>query len=201
MIHKQPTRVRMTPAEFDAWSAQPENADRHYELIGSFVVEKNTAEDGAMVAHFDSSEIAQIIGLYLRGYLLKQPIGRLSGADGGFEVGTQRYIPDIGFISHDRFPGNYIGGYVPVAPDLAVEVISANDREANILVKLSNYLAAGCVVWIVYPQLLEVQVHAPSQPAKVLTLEDTLTGGPVLPKFSLPVRDIFDPLLSNAESD
>lgn len=187
----------MTPAEFDTWVARPENTDRLFELIGSNVVEKHAGEDGTMVAHFDASEIAQLIGFFLRRYLMTHPIGRLSGADGGFAVGAQRYIPDVGFIRHDRFPADYSGGYVAATPDLAVEVISANDREPDTLIKLSNYLAAGCVVWIVYPQLLSVQVHTPGQAAQVLSIDDTLTGDPVLPGFTIAVRECFSPLMDS----
>ncbi|MEL6306851.1 MAG: Uma2 family endonuclease [Chloroflexota bacterium] len=201
MLHKQPTQVRMSVVEFDAWVAKPENADRLFELIDGFVYEKNTAEDGRMVAHFDSSEIAQIIGYYLRDHLMQHPIGRLSDADGGYEVGDQRYIPDIGFIRKTRFPKDYAGGYVKATPDLAVEVISATDREPNILIKLSNYLAVKTVVWIVYPEFQQVQVHTPEKTARILTLEDTLDGSELLPDFTLSVRDIFKPLLDDSEED
>lgn len=201
MLHKQPTQVRMSVEEFDAWVLKAENTDRLFELIDGFVYEKNIAEDGRMVAHFDSSEIAQIIGYYLRDYLMKNPIGRLSGADGGYEVGDQRYIPDIGFIRKARFPKDYAGGYVSATPDLAVEVISATDREPNILIKLSNYLAVKTVVWIVYPEFQQVQVHTPDKTARILTLEDTLEGGVLLPDFTLAVRDIFKPLLTDTEAN
>ncbi|MCA9884696.1 MAG: Uma2 family endonuclease, partial [Anaerolineae bacterium] len=96
-----------------------------------------------------------------------------------------------------HFPKAYTGGYLPAPPDLAVEVISATDREANILVMLSTYLSAGTVVWIVYPTTFEVQVHVPYELPLVLSLEDTLTGGNVLPGFSVPVRAFFQPLLTD----
>lgn len=199
MRYQQPTRLQMSPEAFDVWVQRPENTDRLFELIDGFVSEKNTTEVGDMVSHFDASEIAQLIGYYLRAYLMTHPIGRLSGPDGGFEVGTQRFIPDVAFIRHEHFPTDYKGGYVAVAPDLAVEVISATDREANILIKLSNYLAVNTIVWIVYPQLLQIQVHTPAKAARVLTIEDTLTGGDMLPDFSVPVQDIFKMLLPESE--
>ncbi len=197
MLKESPIRVRMSPEEFDEWVMRPENVDRLFELIDGFVVEKNVSEDGQMVSHFDSAELAQVIGTFLRLFLMTNPIGRLGGADGGFLVGAMRYIPDVGFIRHDRFPEDYTGGYVSVAPDLAVEVISATDHEKNTLIKLGNYLAAKTVVWVVYPQAQEIQVYTPGVAPKILTMNDTLTGGEVLPGFSLSVRDIFKPLLKD----
>jgi Uma2 family endonuclease len=41
---------------------------------------------------------------------------------------------------------------LPVAPDLAVEIVSKNDRADDLLLKVSQYLQAGTqAVWLMYP--------------------------------------------------
>lgn len=45
--------------------------------------------------------------------------------------------------------------------DLAVEVKSPTDREMLMTIKVSNYLAAGTVVWAVYPDEGEIHVQRP----------------------------------------
>lgn len=38
-------------------------------------------------------------------------------------------------------------------PDLAIEIVSKNDRADNLLVKVSQYLEAGAsAVWLMYPK-------------------------------------------------
>lgn len=57
--------------------------------------------------------------------------------------------------------------------------------------KADYYLANGVrLVWLVYPEKHLVVVHTPDT-EDILTENDTLDGGDVLPGFKLPVRDIF----------
>jgi len=63
--------------------------------------------------------------------------------------------------------------------------------EEEIETKLKLYLAAGVLVWMVYPERQQVEVYAPSQPRRVMGIDDTLDGGDVLPGFTLPAREIF----------
>ncbi len=74
--------------------------------------------------------------------------GHITGADGGYIVKGERYIPDIGFISVERQPESSHDTYNPVHPDLAVEVVSPTDGERNLAIKIANYVAAGTVVWL-----------------------------------------------------
>jgi len=50
---------------------------------------------------------------------------------------------------------------------------------------------AGTVVWLVLPEVKEVEVYVPRLPMQKLTLNDTLDDGDLLPDFSLPLKDIF----------
>ena len=81
--------------------------------------------------------------------------------------------------------------YNPNPPDLAVEVVSPSDRESTLRIKVTNYLAAGTVVWVVLPQTRKVEVYVPRQPVTLLDETGTIDGGDILPGFKLVIKDIF----------
>jgi len=43
-----------------------------------------------------------------------------------------------------------------------------------------------------YPHRQQVHVYCSRAEVEILTAEDTLTGGDVLPDFSVPVADLFE---------
>ncbi len=76
-------------------------------------------------------------------------------------------------------------------PDLCVEVISANDVYVDVADKVNRYLADGVrMVWVFNPRLRDITVRV-SDSVKILTIDDTLDGGDVLPGFSAPVQALF----------
>jgi Uma2 family endonuclease len=178
-----PEQIRVTLEEFDEYINRPENADRLFEYIGGEIVEA--------VANNYSSEIAATILAEVKAFAKANNLGRVTGADGGYIVSGEKYIPDVAFISFARQPEPSHNAYNPNAPDLAVEVLSPGNTEEQMLVKVANYLAAGTVVWRVKPLEKQVVVLVPGKPAKTLTINDTLDGGDVLPGFKLAVREIF----------
>lgn len=177
---------RMTLAEFDAWASA--QYDRNYEFIGGDVVE--------VVSNSLGSRVTFKIGGFLFAYLQVHPIGEATTADGGYMVNGERYIPDIGFIRNERMMGKADSVYYPVAPDLAVEVISNpnNSQEMRDLrVKLVNYLKAGTMVWVIDPYNRTGEVYIPDQPIQLVNEEGFLSGGDVLPNFQVALKNIFPP--------
>ncbi len=80
----------------------------------------------------------------------------------------------------------------PASPDLAVEVLSADDLAGEVLAKVQDWLNAGCVaVWVIDPRTQTVTVYDSRRQAAALKASDTLTGGEVLPGFSTPVVEFF----------
>ena len=99
--------------------------------------------------------------------------------------------PDAAFVRRDRLSG-LTDRFVPLAPDLAVEVLSPSDRMTDALGKVTMYLQAGVQsVWLVDPLERTVTVFRPDAALKLLAEGDILDGGDVLPGFSVPVADIF----------
>ena len=189
-----PKTSTMTVTEFDAWAIQAENSDKRLEYINGEVVE--------LVTQSDASKIAMKFGVRIGIYLENNDIGELTGADGGYIVMGERYIPDVAFIRYDR-QTHPPTAYYPVAPDLAVEVISnkSNQQEMSTLrKKIGSYIAAGTVLWVVDPAEQTIEVYAPGQPTQTLRKTDTLPGGDVLPGFELVVKDIFPTAKTNEQA-
>ncbi len=77
-------------------------------------------------------------------------------------------------------------------PDLAVEVISENDKAWDVLEKVRAYLDAGTrAVWLIYPNLEVVHVFESFTQIRVLTRADVLDGGVVIHGFRLPLDLLF----------
>jgi Uma2 family endonuclease len=82
---------------------------------------------------------------------------------------------------------------LPLIPDLCVEIISPSDVYIAVETKVRNYLSHGVrVVWLVNPRTQTLTIHtAGSNQITRLTREDTLTGGDLLPGFTLKLDELF----------
>ncbi|MHC4850085.1 MAG: Uma2 family endonuclease, partial [Planctomycetota bacterium] len=77
-------------------------------------------------------------------------------------------------------------------PDLAVEVLSPDDRPGYVREKVAEWLEAGTVaVWVVDPRKRAVTIHESGRRSSTLTGVDTLDGGELLPGLELTVDHIF----------
>ena len=83
-------------------------------------------------------------------------------------------------------------GEIEVAPDLAVEVVSPNDKATALETKTLEYIAAGVrLVWVVVPEAKAVRVMRQDGSGGAFNLTQTLDGGDVLPGFTCAVADLF----------
>ena len=103
--------------------------------------------------------------------------------------------PDVFFVSAERLPlSERVQGYLEVMPELVVEIISPSDRDQEVNDKTLMWLSHGVLMVVeVYPAERAVMVHRAGVSAITLTGDDVLGGGDVLPGFSLPLSEIFDP--------
>jgi Uma2 family endonuclease len=83
-------------------------------------------------------------------------------------------------------------GYITIAPDLVVEVVSPNDLYYEVDRKVEEYLDAGVqLVWVINPDTRSVQVYVPGSGVTRLDDSQELTGRDVLPGFACRVGDLF----------
>ena len=133
-------------------------------------------------------------------YVQGHPIGRVLMDNAGFrlpipdaEDDTVR-SPDVAFVSFERMPDVPVG-FAPVAPDLAVEVLSPGDTVRDLDERMDDYFAAGTrAVWVIDPDRRTAAQHSTTAPTRRLREGDTLDGADVVPGFTLPVRALFDGL-------
>ncbi len=167
---------------------RPENVSRTFELIDGELKEK-------MPSFAYSSGISARVMTFVGMYLLTNDIAHITDAQGGYEIGENTLVPDVGVILKVRQPELPRDRYIPIPPDLVIEVVSQsdyNDPKNRIEKKLRIYLEAQIpLIWYLFPERREVEVYARNSGKQVLGVENTLDGGDVLPGFKLAVRDIF----------
>ena len=133
-----------------------------------------------------------MLGRHIEDYRL----GRLFGAETGFLIArnpdTVR-APDIAFIRQEHLPeSDPAEAFWPGPPDLAVEVLSPNDRRADLDEKIRDWLAAGVqLVWIVDPSQRTVTTYRSPEDVTVQTADDELAGGKIVPGFRCSITEIF----------
>jgi Uma2 family endonuclease len=187
-----PRRVALTPPPGKATEKDliwlNEHTNRLYELVDGVLVEK--------IVGLTESILANWLSYLLQCFLNDHDLGFLAGESGGLRLlpGLVR-LPDLSFISWTKVP---VRGEVPdqpiarFAPDLAVEVLSKGNTPKEMKRKLKEYFLSGTrMVWFVDRKQRTVQVFTAPDRSRILTEDQVLDGGEVLPGLSLALRQIF----------
>lgn len=142
-------------------------------------------------------ELAVALSMHLRS---NDPnAGRVLGGDPGFWIqrapDTVR-APDVAFVSRERLAGQPLpDGFLACAPDLAIEIRSPTDRSGDVLQKVGQWLAAGCVlVWVIDPRRRSAQHYAADGTVLLLSDDDALDAAPVLPGLRIPLTSLWQGL-------
>ena len=141
-------------------------------------------------------QIANRLGFFIGNYVLEGNPGQVFAPGTGFllrrDPDTVR-APDVAFVAAGRLAGGEAPpGFLELAPDLAVEVVSPSDSPSAVRDKVQDWLEAGTrLVWVVYPDSRTVSVHRQAGQPQELSDTDTLSGAPALPDFAVAVRDLF----------
>ena len=104
--------------------------------------------------------------------------------------------PDVAVVPEALLlDGKLPDGFIRGAPLLAVEIVSPNDSERELLAKVGDYLDAGTSrVWVVRARNRTVSVFRGDGALRQLGLSESLTSddaGFDTEGFSLPLSDIF----------
>lgn len=179
------TRVRLDTAE-DLWRMP---GDEPWELWEG-ELRKTPGAGGT------ASGIAAWTGALISIFVRPQGLGWVTGADGSYVILRNPdtvVAPDVGFIRWERLSGRQVPvGFIPTAPDLAVEVISPTDRSGDIARKRELYRRAGVpLVWWVDPRRRAVAAYVDGELAGEFGEGDELDRGEVLPGFRVAGAEIF----------
>ena len=177
-----------TATEGDLLRCLDNEPKRMVELVEGVLVEKPMgAREGYM---------AQELSALLRAFVLQHNLGFVGGDGIPMQVGpTQTRVPDASFTSWERQRtlGKKFRAVFPFAPDLAVEVLSPTNTKGEMARKIREYFQGGSIqVWVIDPEPQTVTVYTSPKKSKLLTIDDTLDGGKVLPGFSIKLFDFFN---------
>jgi Uma2 family endonuclease len=179
-----------TVEEFWDYVHLPENAGRRLELVNGEILEM-------VPTGGEHGEITFDFSLMIGNFVKKNKLGRLTAAETGYILGIRPdgkpdvRAPDIGFVSLERAPEPFESQYIPLIPDLAVEVVSPGDKAKDIREKIQDYLLAGIrLIWVLYPSIKTITVYYRGT-VRDLSQNDILSGEDVLPGFEAKISDIF----------
>jgi Uma2 family endonuclease len=83
--------------------------------------------------------------------------------------------------------------FLPIAPDFAAELRSANDSLRKLQEKMQEYIDNGVLLgWLIDPQNQRVEIYRPGREVEVLQSPASLSGEDVLPGFVLDLAQILN---------
>ena len=159
---------------------------RKYELVdGRIAVSPAGARDGA---------IAVRLGARLLEHVEARDLGYVLDSSTGFRLpGGNVRSPDVSFVEKGRYAEERLPtGFSDVVPDLAVEILSPDDRPRAILDKVGEYLEAGVsLVWVIDPDTRSAAAHRSPASVEDVGPDGDLDGADVLAGFRCPLGRLF----------
>jgi Uma2 family endonuclease len=160
-----------------------------FELVNGQLVERNVSALSSIVA----AKLCQILLTFCDAHQLGWVLSSECGYRCFPKDPDRIRRPDVSFVDRARLPVNRLAeGYVTIAPDLAVEVISPHDRAYDVEEKVQEYLEAGVkLVWVVNPPTQTVRIYRGDGSITGVRAADELSGEGVLPGFRCRVGELF----------
>jgi len=148
-------------------------------------------------AGYHHGDVAARLLVAIANHVNANGLGRVFAAETGFRLtrnpDTVR-APDVAYISAARLPDPAPRGFAELAPDLAVEVLSPDDRPGEVLAKVGDWLNAGArVVWVVDPVHVIARVYRADGSESIVDEAGALQGEDVLPGFAYPLSAMRRP--------
>lgn len=172
--------TKLTKAEF--W-AIADAADITYELIDGVAVAKMSPK------YFHAKSTLHLVRILDR---WSDDRGRL-GIEWAIDL-TDNFtpVPDLIYISFDRLPITWQeNAACPVAPELAIEIISPGQTFAQMIQKASIYLNHNVLrVWIIDPVAQSLTVFY-ADAAPITYSCEQLISDPIFPDLSIVVSQLF----------
>jgi Uma2 family endonuclease len=138
-------------------------------------------------------QIAFDLAVALRAFVDTHGLGRVV-MDAGYRLPLQPPSvrgPDVSFIARQRLPAELPVGFWPLAPDLAVEVLSPSNTASEIESKVLEFLDAGTrMVWVIDPESRTARIYEGNE-ARIVRDHEDMYGGDVIPGFRISLSSIL----------
>lgn len=145
-------------------------------------------------AGYRHGKVCVLLVARLVGHVSERGLGDVLDSSTGYRLpGGNVRSPDVSFVSQARRPAAPATGFAEMAPDLAVEVLSPDDSERQVLDKVGEFLAAGVrLVWVIDPEQQTAAAYRSLTVVRHVDVAGSLDGEDVLPDFSCPLAALFD---------
>lgn len=149
-------------------------------------------------AGFRHGRIAQHLAMVIANFVYENDLGEVTAAETGFIIArspdTVR-APDVGFVRKERLAEAPERGFFPGAPDVAVEVLSPDDRASEVLAKVRDWLSGGAAqVWVVDPEKRTLSVYRMQRGEQVVSVfsePDEFVAEDPLRGLRIVLRDVL----------
>jgi Uma2 family endonuclease len=144
-----------------------------------------------------SDEIGGLVVTQFNLFIRPKKLGRAYPSQTGFQCFPTEpklvRMPDASFVSAGRLPDDGSpDGYIKVAPDIAVEVVSPNETYEEVETKVAEYRSAGVkLIWIISPKSKTALIRRADGTCAEVAETGTLSGEDVLPGFTCAVAELF----------
>ena len=144
----------------------------------------------------EHSEITGRAVVLLGTYNKIHGLGRILAGEAGVIVARRPDTvrgADVAFVSYARLPkGETYRGFLRVAPELVIEVLSLDVSWEEMEAKVSDYHAFGVdLVWVLDPQTLTLRTYERGKSPQILRDTETASADPYVPGFASHVRAFF----------
>jgi Uma2 family endonuclease len=144
----------------------------------------------------EHGEVTMNLAGSLYQHVKKNNLGVVYAAQTGFKLESNPdtvRAPNVAFVRIESVQQTgRLPGYRSGSPDLVVEVLSPSDRVTGVEEKVAEWLEGGArMVWVVSPKLHTVTVYRSLTDIVMLTANDNVDGGDVVPGFQIKVAEIF----------
>lgn len=144
---------------------------------------------------FEHGRVTMTVGALLFAHVREHGLG-LCTSEVGFKIASDPdtvRAPDVCFVAADRLPETDVPtGYWPGPPDLAIEVVSPNDRRSEVEGKALAWLEAGTrAVVVLDPPLRTATVYRSRSDIRVLADAEPLDLHDVVAGFAPRTGDLF----------
>ncbi|MEO1294798.1 MAG: Uma2 family endonuclease [Cyanobacteria bacterium J06636_16] len=183
-----PNTLRLTDDQFlELVRANPDlRMERTAE--GELIIMLPTGSEGGNY----NAELTTDFGIWNR----QAKLGKIFDSSTGFKLpnGATR-APDTAWVKQTRWDALtpvQRKGFAPISPDFVLELASETDDIEILRAKMQEYLDNGCSLgWLIDPKTRQVEIYRPDQEVEVLQNPESLSGGDVLPGFTLNLGTIF----------
>jgi Uma2 family endonuclease len=171
---------KLTKAEF--W-AIADSSDRTYELIDGVSIAKMSPK------YFHAKSTLQLVRILDQ---WSDGRGRL-GIEWAIDLNDDYTpVPGLMYVSFDRLPITWQENVAcPIAPELAIEIISPGQTFCQMIHKASIYLSNNVLrVWIIDPSAQSLTVFYPDA-APITYTGDRIIFDPIFPELSMITSQLF----------